>query len=968
MKRAFLCHPALDTGSSLKIHSYMNVFVNRLKELKVIFALAGICVLAGFVFFEFIQPVRAINLMPTIANVIGGITGIYVSAIGGILVIMIQALLVVANFNNFIHAVPVVEGWKIVRDVCNMFFVLILLVIAIGTILQQGDKYHWTKLMPPFVSAAILINFSKVICGVIIDLCQIIMLTFVGAFAGAAGGNFVVALGIPKLLSASSNLKNVLADGGDTSFIAVAGTYILAALFVTVGLVVITVMVMILIARIVALWFLVVLSPFAFLFSVLPDTSKYSEKWWKEFSNYVIVGPAMAFFLWLSLYVVQKTSVDENNKPITNAKDIGLGASIFSGDHQAKSDAAGSLPSTVSDGNVQAGLGQIGTLDGMLGFLIGIGMMIGSLIAAQEMGVAGSNMAKSAVSGMQGWAVGKNGPSPMRALRERYDAYQNIRKEQRQAKVKMSAAKVADFVGSAKALPGQLMRGAGRHVAATPLGQGVRTGVENIDRFLNTAPANNNGALNLMRRLGGAAVGQVFGGKHWEQRMSEGKDLHLQESKRLKDEAGTARTQAQAMRAAGNIPGAVAEESRADRLQNEAGVHEIQAGIDTARMKVPTVTWRSAQLLAAGATGGVLGGLGGAMVGAASFYGPTALNSLRQDGEEQSVRAKMVEAGLVADEMKKFANMSVDALAAFANGTRTGVTKIQQLGAKQAQIDRGIISAAEVPGVRAQFARQTNSATLENFESSVLAAYPGQAHGMDANRLAGMIQNNQVKWDKMTPRSVEPVNGQSLVANTLQQMGTGVATNTAEQNAAWRAAYQRSLDSISKDNPGVRNQFRDITRGQLNTYPGARTQVNAATGNTEFTNDYDQLIQMNLQMGGTTNEALGIPVDGGVRGTALAPEVENFIQRAATDQQRVGNLLGFGEGVFTNDTRVRELVVNAMQDRRVFGAFAAAGRAGSAPQQRTMRAAIDHIASLVDAAGNPTHQLQPTADRAAGRG
>jgi len=929
---------------------------------------------AGVLFFEFAPPVMANEILRMVANVVGGITGLYVWAIGQLLMVVIQALLVIANFNNFVHAPPVVEGWKIVRDVCNMFFVLVLLVIAIGTILQQ-DKYHWTKLMPQFVAAAILINFSKVICGVLIDLAQVIMLTFVQAFSGAAGANFTVALGIPKILAASKNIQTFAGgtEAGDTTFLSIAATYLLAAIFVTVGLVVITIMTLILLMRIIALWFLVILSPFAFMFAVLPDTETYSKKWWTQFTNYVIVGPAMAFFLWLSLTVIQTQADGE-----TNAKNISAGSILYSNTNQAKDAASAVDKNSLLDKSTgaQAGLAEIGSLDGMLSFLIGIGLMIGSLMAAQEMGVAGSNMAKGAISGMQDWAMGKKGPSPMRALRERYDAYQNIRKEQRQTKVKASAARIADVVGGAKALPGQLLRGVGKEIMATRGGQAVRSVAQRADYAMNNLPENARA-----RRFLAGAVGQVIGGKHWEDRMSRGKAQHVSQAEEERRRAGELRAQGQTARASGDIRTAVERDAQAQRLENSAGRHEVAAGIDTLRLKVPTLTMQAGKLLAAGATGGMIDGLmpggflmpgiapmtlPGASLAAASFYGPTALNAMRKDGEEQSVRAKMAEASAIAEEMKKFANMGVDALRSFAFGTRSGTTKFQQLGAQQAMVDRGLVTIDELGGIRGRMARESNSSSLDGLEGSILSTYPRQAYGMTDDRFMSMVLSGQIDAKKLTANSVQttdPANPNTF-AQTLHQMSVAdpaVATRLKTTQAGMRGAYQKLTESISKDNAPTKNQLQAETNRLLTAARAAGGITQGAGAATTFTDAHDRLIQMNIQMGGTAHDSLGIPAAGGAAGTALAPEVENFIRTSASDQQRVGNLLGFGEGVFTNDTRVRELIVNAMQDRRVFGSFVSAGRAATGGKQDTARAVIEAIANT------PGHQRENDAIRQTGR-
>src|SRR3989344_575741 len=59
----------------------------------------------------------------------------------------------VFSFQSF-ATVPVVQiGWTISRDLANMFFILIMLLIAFGTVLRI-DTYGWKKLIPKLVIAA----------------------------------------------------------------------------------------------------------------------------------------------------------------------------------------------------------------------------------------------------------------------------------------------------------------------------------------------------------------------------------------------------------------------------------------------------------------------------------------------------------------------------------------------------------------------------------------------------------------------------------------------------------------------------------------------------------------------------------------------------------------------------------------------------------------------------------------------
>jgi len=80
---------------------------------------------------------------------------------------------------------PILEtGWTIVRDVANLGFVLAIVIIAIATILRF-EKYGMQKLLPKLVAAAILVNFSLTIAGVLIDFSNVITTFFLDKATGA---------------------------------------------------------------------------------------------------------------------------------------------------------------------------------------------------------------------------------------------------------------------------------------------------------------------------------------------------------------------------------------------------------------------------------------------------------------------------------------------------------------------------------------------------------------------------------------------------------------------------------------------------------------------------------------------------------------------------------------------------------------------------------------------------------------
>src|SRR3989338_10332449 len=69
-------------------------------------------------------------------------------------------------------------GWGITRDVANIFFIFILLIIAIDTILRL-ESYGAKQLLPKLIIVALLINFSLVIAFTVVDASNILALAFI---------------------------------------------------------------------------------------------------------------------------------------------------------------------------------------------------------------------------------------------------------------------------------------------------------------------------------------------------------------------------------------------------------------------------------------------------------------------------------------------------------------------------------------------------------------------------------------------------------------------------------------------------------------------------------------------------------------------------------------------------------------------------------------------------------------------
>lgn len=303
---------------------------------------------------------------------IGGLLLGIISLLGKLLIQFIEGLIAIAQYNEFLKAGAVNTGWEVVRDVCNMFFIIILLVIAFGTILRL-ENYKYNRLLGTLIIMAILVNFSKFIAGFFIDLGQVIMMTFVNSFKDAAAGNFTSVLKLRQLLVFRTELESP--PGG----LEIMGALILAVAMLVVALVVILAMLLVFMIRIIMLWILVVLSPLAYLLNVLPMTKQYAQRWWSTFGKWVAVGPVLAFFIWLSLTFLGQGADfgEEVMKPFDEQRSEQL----------AQGFTEGTISSTIS---------SVSTSENMLGYIIAIAMLIISLMVAQQMGGIAGKVAGNA--------------------------------------------------------------------------------------------------------------------------------------------------------------------------------------------------------------------------------------------------------------------------------------------------------------------------------------------------------------------------------------------------------------------------------------------------------------------------------------------------------------------------------------------------------------------------------------------
>lgn len=313
--------------------------------------------------------VRA-DFIPSVGDIEDWFAGIFFAIAGFFIKLtfwVLKFVIEIAGYNGYIDSPAVTVGWVMIRDMTNMIFIVVLLIISFGTILGL-EHYEWKKMLVKVIMAAVIVNFSRIICGVIIDIGQVVMLTFVNGIAATASGNLVNMFNIQEIFKLGNGTSSVKLTSEMTFIASVA-----ALVFGTMMLVTMGTFLLLLMARMAMLWVLIVMSPFAFVLNVLPQTEKYASQWWGEFGGNVIAGPVIVFFLWLSFVTV------------------GTGAAH---DEIVKNNAlkGENLMNDPSDPQQSTGITEVMSWEKMANFVIAIAMLLAGAKMASELGAAGGEM------------------------------------------------------------------------------------------------------------------------------------------------------------------------------------------------------------------------------------------------------------------------------------------------------------------------------------------------------------------------------------------------------------------------------------------------------------------------------------------------------------------------------------------------------------------------------------------------
>jgi len=193
----------------------------------------------------------------------------------------------------------VADGWRISRDFANMFFVLILLAIALSFILFP--RFQIKQALPRLLLVALLINFSLPIAGIFLDFANVFTSFFLNAATSGSGsitGNLADTLRLTETLSVlSENTDLTQLDLNQQAF----KTLVFGIIFVGMMILIFASLAIMFLFRIGWLYMLLILLPIVLVASILPAGSKYFGQWSSRFFQWTFFAPVATFFIYLSV-------------------------------------------------------------------------------------------------------------------------------------------------------------------------------------------------------------------------------------------------------------------------------------------------------------------------------------------------------------------------------------------------------------------------------------------------------------------------------------------------------------------------------------------------------------------------------------------------------------------------------------------------------------------------------------------
>lgn len=234
-----------------------------------------------------------------LAEIMGTILGVFVSIFSNVLKlaswIFDQAITQsIYNIGAYANMIAIKNAWTILRDICNLFYLLILVYIALGTVLEL-EGINWKKAIGAVIISAILINFSMTIARVAVDVTNVFSVYF---YEMAKGSNDSLGASIQKGLDIGK--LTIPTPGDEPSLLKVIVASLGAIIVYIVASYTLLVGAALMLFRLVSIIFILVFSPLPFIGMAVPKFgSKITGKYWSHLIEQTTFAPVYMFCLYL---------------------------------------------------------------------------------------------------------------------------------------------------------------------------------------------------------------------------------------------------------------------------------------------------------------------------------------------------------------------------------------------------------------------------------------------------------------------------------------------------------------------------------------------------------------------------------------------------------------------------------------------------------------------------------------------
>jgi hypothetical protein len=224
-------------------------------------------------------------------------------ALGTLVSYLASGIVWAIDYGTKVMDLPAVTaGFQVTLSLVNLILVMALIIIAFQIILDYHSGSAKEKI-PKIIIAAVLINFSLLIAGFLLDISNVFTLFFL---KGVSSGAIYNTLDPNQFQTLGLSLSN--GATGVTASIGIVVGQLFGILFTGIILIILIAVFATALVRILYVAVLLLLMPLTWGFWVFPGLSSHTGEWWSNFLKWgVTVMPTMTFFIYIALATTAKT-------------------------------------------------------------------------------------------------------------------------------------------------------------------------------------------------------------------------------------------------------------------------------------------------------------------------------------------------------------------------------------------------------------------------------------------------------------------------------------------------------------------------------------------------------------------------------------------------------------------------------------------------------------------------------------